>query len=237
MIDLHCHIIFDVDDGPSNIKDSVRMILEAEKLGIKTIVTTPHYNKDVYNSDKVLENFYKIKSRIRDFGIDLLLGYEVYLISSLNDILSKKEKYTLNKSKYLLFELPFDIMPVNINETILRLHSEGIIPIIAHPERNKYFVRGMQKFIDLIETGCLVQIDAASIVGTYGGKVKRFTKKLIDLNLVHFIASDAHKLQDYELFEKSYKIVTNWAGKEYSDKLFNQNASVITTPPPFAEIY
>lgn len=231
MIDIHCHIIFGVDDGPSTIKDSVRMILEAEKLGVKTIITTPHYHKDVFNSDKVLENYYKIRSRIRDFGVEFLLGYEVYLISSINDILSKKEKYTLNKSKYLLFELPFDIMPVNINETVLRLHSEGIIPVIAHPERNKYFVKGMQKFIDLIETGCLVQIDAASIVGTYGGKVKRFTEKLIDLNLVHFIASDAHKPEDYALYQKAYNIVTNWAGKEYSDKIFNQNPDVIITPP------
>lgn len=236
MIDLHCHIIFGVDDGPSTIKDSIRMVLEAEKLGVKTIITTPHYHKDIFNSDKVLENYYKIRSRIRDFGIDFLLGYEVYLISSLNDIISKKEKYTLNKTKYLLFELPFDIMPVNINETLLRLHAEGIVPVIAHPERNNYFVRGMQKFIDLIETGCLVQIDAASIVGTYGTKVKRFTKKLIDLNLVHFIASDAHKPQDYELYQKAYNIVTNWAGKEYSDKIFAQNADVIITPP-FTEAF
>jgi len=59
-----------------------------------------------------VNNFYKIKSRVRDFGIDLYLGYEVFLVSSINDVLLQKDKYTLNKSKYLLFELPFDIMPV-----------------------------------------------------------------------------------------------------------------------------
>ncbi|GAE87214.1 CpsB/CapC family capsule biosynthesis tyrosine phosphatase [Acetivibrio straminisolvens] len=78
MIDIHCHVIFGVDDGPTTIKDSVRMILEADKIGVDKIIVTPHYKKNVYNSDNVLENFYKVKSRIKDFGIDLFLGYEVF---------------------------------------------------------------------------------------------------------------------------------------------------------------
>ncbi|HOM02469.1 MAG TPA: phosphoesterase [Acetivibrio sp.] len=231
MIDIHCHIVFGVDDGPSAIKDSIRMILEAEKIGVDKIIVTPHYNKNVYNPDKVLENFYDIKSRIRDFGIDLYLGYEVFLLSSINDVLSEKDKYTLNKSRYLLFELPFDIMPVGISETVFKLHSEGIVPVIAHPERNMYFVKNMPKFIELIEIGCLVQLDAASIVGIHGLKAKRFAKKLIDLNLVQFVASDAHKPEDYEIYKKSYDIVKNWAGKEYSDKIFTHNQKVIIVPP------
>ncbi|AEV67681.1 tyrosine-protein phosphatase [Acetivibrio clariflavus] len=231
MIDIHCHIIFGVDDGPSTVKDSIRMILEAEKLGVNKIIVTPHYNKNIYKPDKILENFYNVKSRIRDFGIELFLGYEVFLVSSINDVFLQKYKYTLNKSKYLLFELPFDIMPVNINETLLKLHAEGIVPIIAHPERNIYFARNTQKFIDLIETGCLVQLDAASIVGIHGSNVKKFAKKLIDLNLVQFVASDAHKPEDYEVYKKSYDIVKNWAGKEYSDKIFAHNQEVIINPP------
>ncbi|GAE87213.1 CpsB/CapC family capsule biosynthesis tyrosine phosphatase [Acetivibrio straminisolvens] len=153
------------------------------------------------------------------------------MISSINDVFLYKEKYTLNNSKYLLFELPFDIMPVNINETVLKLHSEGIVPIIAHPERNMYFVKNMQKFIELIETGCLVQLDAASIVGIHGSNVKKFTKKLIDLKLVQFVASDAHKPEDYEIYKESYDIVKSWAGKEYSDKIFTYNQEVIIAPP------
>jgi protein-tyrosine phosphatase len=225
-----------VDDGPSSIKDSVRMVLEAEKLGVNNIIVTPHYNRNLYTSDRVLENFYKIKSIIRNFGVELFLGYEVFLISSMNDLLLNKNKYTLNMSKYLLFELPFDIMPISINETVLKLHSEGIIPIIAHPERNMYFVRNMQKFIDLIETGCLVQLDAASIVGTHGLTVKRFAKKLIDMNLVQFVASDAHRPEDYEIYKKSYDIVKDWVGKEYSDKIFHENQKVIITPSIAQEV-
>lgn len=231
MIDIHCHIIFGVDDGPSTIKDSVRMVLEAERFGVNTIITTPHFNNNVYNTDRVAENFYKIKSRIRGFGVDLFLGYEVFLLSSLDDVISKKDKYTLNKTKYLLFELPFDIMPINSNDLLLKLHKEGIVPIIAHPERNIYFIRNMQKFINFIETGCLVQLDAGSIVGVHGSKAQKFAKKLIDLNLVQFVSSDAHKPQDYEFYRKAYDMVKNWAGKEYSDKIFINNQKVFLTPP------
>lgn len=221
MIDIHCHIIHGVDDGPKNIMDSIRMILEAAQVGITAIVVTPHYHKGIYNSDLVLDHFYELKSRTDDFGIDLYLGYEVFLSTALSDVLKDKNKYTLNNSQYLLFELPFDVIPVEINKTIFRLHSEKIVPILAHPERYPYFVKSIDKFIDVVETGCLVQVDAASIVGLYGNKVKNFTKKLIKYNMVHFIASDAHKPGDYiNYYKKAYEQVSEWFGAEFSKDLF-----------------
>lgn len=227
MIDIHCHIIHNVDDGPSKIEDSMRMISEAAKLGIQSIVTTPHYNKNVYNSEKVVDNFNEIKLKSKNLGIELFLGYEVFLSTSLSEIISEKSKYTLNNSKYLLFELPLKILPIGINDTIQKLHCEGLVPIIAHPERNKYFVRYIDNFIGLIASHCLVQLDAPSIAGAYGFTVKSFAKKLIKLNLVNFVASDAHKPEDYcEWYQKAFKNVKNWAGEEYCKMVFhnNQNA-------------
>ena len=235
MIDIHCHIIHNVDDGPSNIEDSMRMILEAAKLGIQSIVTTPHYHKNVYNPEKVVDNFNEIKLKSKNLGIELFLGYEVFLSTSLSDIIFEKNKYTLNNSKYLLFELPFKIMPIGINDTIQKLHCEGLVPIIAHPERNMYFVRYIDKFIDLIASPCLVQLDAASIAGAYGFTIKRFTKKLTKLNLVNFVASDAHKPEDYcEWYKKAFENVKNWAGEEYCNRVFGVNQSVIiNSSPPY----
>ncbi|PYG87783.1 protein-tyrosine phosphatase [Ruminiclostridium sufflavum DSM 19573] len=228
MIDIHCHLIPNVDDGPSTIENSMEMISEAIKLGITSIITTPHYNKSIYRSDSVPDNFYKLKQSSRSLGVDLLLGYEVFLCTSFYDIISQKRKYTLNKSKYLLFELPFDIMPVDINNTMQKLHSEGLVPIIAHPERNKYFSKDMDKFINLIVPHCLVQLDAASIAGVYGLNVKRFTKRLISQNLVDFIASDAHRPEDYKnWYPKALENVKSWAGEEYCNKVFNSNQNII----------
>jgi len=207
------------------------MISEAEKLGIKSIITTTHYYKGVYSSDRVLDNFYEVKSRAKDLEIELLLGYEVFLCTALPDIISEKREYTLNSSKYLLFELPFNVMPIAVNSAILKLNSEGLVPIIAHPERNRYFVRDIEKLTNLIETKCLIQVDAASIVGVYGVNVKRFVKKLIKLNLVNFVASDAHSPEAYaQWYLKAFEIVKNWAGEEYTDKIFSYNQNIIINP-------
>lgn len=114
MIDIHSHLIYGVDDGPPTIKESIRMVLEAEKMGINTIIATPHYRKSLFKSENALENFMELKTRVKDCDIELLLGYEVYFDSILPDVLVEKDRYTLNKSKYLLFELPFDVIPLNV---------------------------------------------------------------------------------------------------------------------------
>ena len=228
MIDIHSHLIFGVDDGPPTIKESIRMVLEAEKLGIKTIIATPHYSKGLYQSENVLENYQELAARVRDFDIEVLLGYEVYFDSIIPDVLNGKDRYTLNKSRYLLFEMPFDIMPANISEIILKLHMENFIPILAHPERNRFFIGNFQLFIDFIESGCLIQLDAASILGVYGILAKMFVKNLIRMNLVHFVASDAHNALDYiNWYLPAYEKVKRWGGKEYADMLFYKNQKML----------
>jgi protein-tyrosine phosphatase len=204
------------------------MILEAQSVGVKSIVLTPHYHKGIFDSDKIQDNFNELKIRTRDFGVELFLGYEVFLVTSLSEVIQQKKKFTLNNSDYLLFELPFEIMPVELYKTILNLQEEKIIPIIAHPERNQYFVKAVEKFVDLSEAGCLVQLDAGSIAGVYGSRVRNFTKKLIKWNMVQFIASDAHKPGDYlNLYAKAYDQVINWVGKENADELFFHNQNFI----------
>jgi len=224
MIDIHCHLIYGVDDGPASIKESMRMVLEAERLGIRTIIATPHYNKGIYDSYNVKNHFRDIKSRIYGCGIELLLGYEVFVDSMIPDCIENPKKFCLGGSNYLLFELPFDIMLKNIDEKLLQLHLNDIIPVIAHPERNRYFIRYFDRFVDLIESGLMVQVDAASIAGVYGRDVQEFTKKIIKKNLVDFVASDAHCSNDYiDWYAKSYKNVHKWAGAECANRLFSEN--------------
>ncbi len=228
MIDIHCHIIYNVDDGAKNIEDSIRMVSEAARIGIQSIIATPHYNKSIYSSEGVLEKYTELKLKSKNLGIELFLGYEIFLCTSLSDIFSGKRKYTLNNSSYLLFELPFDIMPIGLSSIIQNLYYQGLTPIIAHPERNKYFLRDMDSFLALIASHCLVQLDAASIAGAHGLNVKRFSKKLIKKNLVNFVASDAHRPEDYsKWYQKAVDNVKNWAGEEYCRRVFGQNQRVI----------
>ncbi|KNY25565.1 tyrosine-protein phosphatase [Pseudobacteroides cellulosolvens] len=228
MIDIHSHLIFDTDDGPSTIKESIRMVLEAEKIGIKTIIATPHYKKNVFNIDNAEKNFKELLIRLADCDIELRLGYEVFVESLLLDCIDNKRIFTLNNSQYLLFELPFDVYPANTVDIILNLHLENIIPIIAHPERHIYFQRDFGKFLGLIEAGCMVQLDAGSIMGIHGRKSKAFCKKVLKLGLAQFIASDAHSAKDYtNLFLPSYHKVVKWVGTDYAESLYRRNQELI----------
>jgi protein-tyrosine phosphatase len=143
-------------------------------------------------------------------------------------MLAEKKLLSLNNSGYLLLELPFDSIPIYIHEVIFQLQRLHITVVIAHPERNRNFLKNFDLLLGLVERGCLIQLDVASIVGVYGRNVKEFAKKLIKLKLVNFIASNAHNAKDYgNWYKKAYKVVNKWAGDEYTDKLFNRNANEI----------
>jgi protein-tyrosine phosphatase len=200
------------------------MVLEAEKLGIKAIIATPHFHQNIFNAGRAAERCTELASRISDCGILLYIGYEVFISPNLPDLVRSGRKLTLGDSRYLLLELPFDSIPAYSSEVIYELHLENIIPVIAHPERNRSFLRNIDSFIGFVENGCLVQVDAASIVGVYGSEVRKFARRLLKLKVVNYIASDAHCAGDYSgWYLQAYRQVCRWEGKEYADALFLYN--------------
>jgi protein-tyrosine phosphatase len=228
MIDIHSHLIYSVDDGSPTIKESIRMVLEAEKAGIKAIVATPHFHENIYPTEKVIKNFDELKDRVADCGIDLYIGCEAFITPYLPELLKKKSLLSLAGSRYVLFELPADSIPVYSNEVVYKMNIHDNVPIIAHPERNRNFVKNFNSFLNFIERGCLIQIDAASIVGVYGMEVKNFAKKIIKLKMAHFAASDAHCADDYvRWYTGSYEKVCSWSSEEYADMIFNKNPGKI----------
>ena len=228
MIDIHSHIVFDVDDGPLTIKESIRMVLEAEKLGINEIIATPHYNNLLFSANDAAHNFAVISSRTADCDVKLHLGYEVSLNPFMVEKAEELRAKTLGGSSYLLFELPFDYVPIYSGELLYKLNMRKIIPILAHPERNKIFINNFDSLIKFLENECLVQIDAASIVGVYGTDARHIAEKMIKLNLAQFVASDAHCTEDYRnWYLPAYSQVNRWAGVEYSVQVFCKNAKKI----------
>jgi len=228
MIDVHSHIIFGVDDGPSIVDESLRMIEKAIKAGIKVVIATPHFQKDLFETERIIENYHKLYYRIANFDLTLLLGYEVFMNPIIPDLLAGSTDLTMNGSRYILIELPFDVMPAYTYETVFKLQLSNMVPIIAHPERIRYFVKNFYAFLNLVERGCLIQIDAASVIGVYGRQVKEFAKRLIKMNMVHFVASDAHYAEDYEKwYSNAYLKISQWKSEEYADELFSKNAKVM----------
>jgi protein-tyrosine phosphatase len=228
MIDIHTHLIYGVDDGPICIEESIEMSTEAKKAGINVIIATPHFQKHVYELDKVIENFYKLKLKVAHIGIELYLGYEVFLNPFFIERIDEYTGLTLADSRYMLVELPYNASPDSGYEIIRGLRSRNIIPVLAHPERNRNFLRNYDDFLRLISLECMVQVDAASILGIYGNQSKKFVKKLLDMDLVDFVASNAHGPVDYsEWYVNAYKEFARLAGTERTSKFFGENAAII----------
>lgn len=228
MIDIHSHIIYGVDDGAQSQDQSLRMICEAERSGIKVIVATPHVRDQSLNYEKLEENFQNLSRKASEYGVVLKLGCEAHIHTDIVTLYKSNKVLTLGNSRHMLIEFPFNYIPLYTNDLLYKLRLEGIAVVIAHPERYRYFVDDFNLFLRFLDTGCLMQLDAASIIGKHGSRIKSFCKKVIKMKKAHFVSSDAHCAEHYrEWYLKSMKKVQRWAGEEYAEELYFKNAARI----------
>lgn len=230
MIDVHSHIIYGVDDGPSCIEQSLEMVKEADRIGIRTIVASPHYHESIFNLERAEDNYQELLFAAKDYDVSILLSCEIFADEQNYIRWNNKIKQKANKGGLLLFEFPYNTNPKNLNlrrciENVHKLRGRNIIPIIAHIERNKYFFRDFTCTVSMIKAGCYIQLDAASIIGVYGKRVRGYSKRLIQMGIADMVASNAHCAEDYSRwYTEAYQIVTRWAGKETAGRLFHHNA-------------
>ena len=223
-IDIHTHILPGVDDGSKTIEESIRLIKHLKKIGITDIVLTSHYimnSKYQFNSlvrNNILNNLKEalIKENIK---INLYLGNEVYLSKEVISLLRKKEICTLNNSKYMLVELPLSNYLSDASQILCELSDCGVVPIIAHPERYRFIQEDKNRINELLEFDALLQINVDSLVGKYGKSAKKIAKWLLKKDLVHFVGSDIHHIDDSKKLKKAYKKLRKIVGKEKYYKL------------------
>lgn len=200
MIDIHAHILAGIDDGPKTWEDSLKLAELAVQSGIKTMVATPHYQygDDLNNQEKVIAAVKYFQGLLDERGIPLqvLPGGEVMISAYYGSFTKCKDFPTLNGTgKYVLIELPVDLIPGNINEVIFNFRVKGITPIIAHPERNLQVIKNPNIMLKLIEYGALSQVNACSLVGKQGRRVMRTAEVLLVHKMAHFLASDSHGIR------------------------------------------
>ena len=217
MIDLHCHILPGVDDGANTMEESVEMARLAVKEGITHILATPHHmNRHWFNEKQdVIKLVTQLQTELDRQGIDLTLfpGQEVRLYGEIvQDIKEDKILFTDEQQQYLLIEFPTETIPSYAERLFYDLQSSGRTPIIVHPERNHEILKNPNRLKDFIDKGALAQLTAASYTGGFGKKIEKVSRQLIEANLVHFIASDAHNVTNrafhmkeaYDLLLKDY---------------------------------
>ncbi|PPA70293.1 tyrosine-protein phosphatase [Jeotgalibacillus proteolyticus] len=197
MIDIHCHILPGVDDGPQKQSDTFAMLAQAIEDGVTDIIATPHHRNRKYVNDKkdVLADVDKLNSFIKEHQLPITVhpGQEVRIYGEIVEDAQRDEILTLaGTTKYVLVELPSSQVPAYTERVLYEMMVAGMIPIIAHPERNSAIVEDPGKLFRLINQGALSQVTAASVAGDFGKKIQRFSMELLEHHLAHFMASDAH---------------------------------------------
>jgi protein-tyrosine phosphatase len=216
MIDLHCHILPNVDDGPQSLAESVEMAKQAVEQGIKTIIATPHHRNEKYENHgltifRQVEEFNRV---LRDENLDLsvLPGQETRIFGEMVEGLGSGEILPLDQGKYVFVELPSGHVPRYTSQLLFDIQLKGFVPIIVHPERNQEIVENPEVLYQLVKKGALTQVTASSVSGHFGKAIKKFSLQLIEANLVHFVASDAHNtssrgfkmVEAFETIEKKF---------------------------------
>ncbi|MCL2105854.1 MAG: hypothetical protein FWH26_02150 [Oscillospiraceae bacterium] len=196
MIDLHCHILHDIDDGPSTAGEALRMAALAAADGVSDIVATPHF----YRLSRP-ETFYHARdARLRELrlllereGIDLRLhpGAEVFVDDDIfyaGDL----EPACINGSRYLLAEFGFgQLRAARFRQYLEEIFSRGLVPVIAHPERCLFLQRGRDLIDEAAESGALFQVSATSLAG-WGYVEQEIALQLVTGNIATVLATDAH---------------------------------------------
>ena len=197
MIDIHAHILPGLDDGPATTADALEMARMAVKDGIRIIIAAPHCHNGIFNHYRegiisACSEFNLILKK-EHIPLEVLPGAEVRLGLEILDDVESGRLMTLNDTgRYFLLELPDQFIPRTLIGFIARLDKMSITPIIAHPERNMGIQRNTALLEDLISAGALSQITAGSLTGRFGPPALQCCLRIIELNLAHFMASDAH---------------------------------------------
>ena len=237
MIDIHSHIVFDVDDGPKSIEDSRVLLEEAYAQGVRTIVSTSHRRKGMFETpeDKIATNFKIVQELSKEIAPDLtiLYGAEIYFTS---DILDKLENHIiprLNDTRYALIEFSMNTPYREIHSALSKVLMLGITPVIAHIERYHALENDEKRVRELINMGCYTQINSSSILKPkLFGDTYKFMKKraryFLDRDLVHIVASDMHNLVDRRPYMKeAYELVSKKYGQEKAHDLFTTNPAKV----------
>jgi len=190
MIDCHCHILPNMDDGPQEVDESIEMARIASRDGIEKIIATPHITDNRYTFDDIesrVDQFNHLLNR-KNIPIQVYPGAEIAI--GLDP--EKLSEYTINRTTYILIEFPHDHLPSHAGKLVDWLCAKGLKPIIAHPERNYSIIRSPELLLDLLKSNVYTQITADSLTGDFGRDIRYCAHFILDSGKVDIIASDAH---------------------------------------------
>lgn len=193
MIDIHCHILAEVDDGPTSWEVSEQMCRMAAADGTEHMVATPHANRRFhYDREYLLRTLDHLRQRVGrvprlSLGCDFRLSAE-----NVKDAMAFPERYVIEGGRYFLAEPNHTDVPPQVDDYLGELLKVGITPVITHPERNTVLQGTPQRILEWVKLGCVIQVTASALTGGWGEKAWHTAQWLLKQNAVHVLASDAH---------------------------------------------
>ena len=196
VIDLHSHILPGVDDGTRTLREARELALVAAADGVEAIAATPHVRPDFPTTAEVMEEgVAELRADFEEEGIPVQVLHGGEIDVGLLWAIPPEELARLTiaqTGRYLLLEFPYRTWPLALDSAVSGLVQRGITPLVAHPERNPEVQDRPARVEALVEAGALVQVTAASLDGRLGRASQATAKRLLELGLVHTLASDAH---------------------------------------------
>ncbi|MBR6478339.1 MAG: protein-tyrosine-phosphatase [Lachnospiraceae bacterium] len=231
-IDIHCHVLPGVDDGSQSMDESLEMLRIAQENGISDMIVTPQYKQGRVGTPReaigrMIEEVGKY-AQLSGINVKLHPGTEIYYNSSLEEKFESGWLATMNDTEYVLVEFsPMETYSY-IRNAMDDVFSLGYKPILAHVERYQCMLAKLDNVKDLHDLGVLIQVNADSVAGTFGFKIKHFIKKLLKEQLVDFIGTDAHdeKRRKPEL-AKCAEVLRKTCDASYADAILFENAAQV----------
>jgi protein-tyrosine phosphatase len=234
VVDIHSHILPEVDDGSKSWEISVAMCRMAAADGITHQVATPHAN-DRYHYDRAyLQGLVSHLQELIGNALALSLGCDFHLsYDNLQDVLANPTRYAIDSSHYMLVELNNYSVPPQITDCLLKLGDRGITAVITHPERNPILRESPQRVLEWAEQGCVIQVTGSALTGFWGERVRRAAHWLIEHDAVHVLATDAHDTEKrVPILSAARDSVAEICGKEVAAALVEGNPQAIISSQP-----
>jgi protein-tyrosine phosphatase len=233
MIDIHCHILYGIDDGADDMKESIEMARLAYQDGIRHIIATPHFSANYFNHKEIVQN--KVKElqenlNLEQIPITIHPGNEVRLESA--DFIyehAREENFCFlgNHSKFILLEQTWKQYCEETIEIVKWFQENGKVIILPHPERHFFFRKNPLLLKQLIDLGCWTQVSVDSMLGKNSDEVKDFSTWLLENNYVHTLATDAHNIHRKPNLSEGFRLVAALAGKQRAEEILKRMDSIL----------
>ena len=197
VVDIHCHILPEVDDGAESLADALEMARMAARCGVTDLAATSHVRGDETSMDRLLplyRQFRRLEDAIARERIPLRLypGAEVLCTSKTVELAREGQLLTIGDTSYVLCEFYFDAHFAQMDEILGGIAQTGYRPVVAHPERYAAIQHEPRRIQQWFRKGYVIQLNKGSLLGAFGYQVQDTACWLLEAGLVHLIASDAH---------------------------------------------